>query len=234
MAAPRLTRANLLAGLLSVALGFALVAQIQQHNATGLQTLRQDELVRVLDDVSQRSARLDEQIRELEDQRDVLTSGVDNTAAAAAQAQRRVDELSILAGTVPAWGPGIRLTIEDDRGVVRARLLLDVLQELRDAGAEAIQIGSSRVVAGSYFSDAGPDVTLDEVTLRRPFVILAIGDPQTLASAMNIPGGVVNTVSRAGAEATVDQLDIASITALHTPGTPRYAQPAPETTPSSG
>lgn len=231
MAAPRLTRANLLAGLLTIALGFAIATQIQQNAASGLQTLRQDELVRVLDDVSQRVTRLDQQQRELEAQRDALESGVNSSDAAVAQAQSRLDQLAILAGTVPARGPGIRLTITDPTSGVRSALLLDVLQELRDAGAEVVQVGSVRVVAESAFTDSASTVSLDGQPLPRPFVVLAIGNPQTLASAMNIPGGIVNTVARTGAKATVEQLDRVVIDALHTPRSPRYAQPAPEPTP---
>jgi uncharacterized protein YlxW (UPF0749 family) len=232
MGAPRLTRANLLAGLLTVALGFAIATQIQQNSTAGLQTLRQDELVRVLDDVSQRVARLDQQRRDLETQRDVLKSGANSSEAAVAQAQTRLDQLAILAGTVPAVGPGIRLTITDPNGAIHAALLLDVLQELRDAGAEVVQFGAVRIVAESAFSDAGSAVTIDGQPLNRPFVVLAIGNPQTLASALNIPGGIVNTVARAGATATVDQLDRVAVDALHAPRTPRYAQPAAEPTPA--
>lgn len=226
MAAPRLTRANLLATGLAIALGFAIVTQIQHNQAAGLGTLRQDELVRLLDDVNQRSARLDQQLRELEAQRDALRSGAGTAAEAAAQAQRRVDQLGVLAGTVAATGPGVRITITDPSEKVRAALLLDILQELRDAGAEVVQIGTVRIVAESSFSDSGTTITVDGQPLRRPVVILAIGDAQTLASAMKIPGGIVNTVARVGASASVEQLSQVSIDALHTPRTTRFAKPS--------
>lgn len=232
MGSPRFTRANLLAGVLTLVLGFALATQIRQNSVAGLTNLRQDELVRLLDDVNQRAARLDQQVRELESQRESLKSGADTTAAAVTQAQRRVDQLSVLAGTVPVQGPGIRLTIVDPGNGVKAPLLLDVLQELRDAGAEVVQVGTVRIVAESSFSDAGSSITVDGQLLTRPFVILAIGEAQTLASAMNIPGGIVNTVARAGGTATVEQLSRVNIDALHTARTARYAQPAAEPTPA--
>ena len=141
--------------MLTVALGFAIATQIQQNQEGGLATLRQDELVRVLDDVTQRSTRLDRQVRELEVQRDQLQTSADRAKAASEQAQARLDQLAILAGTVKATGPGVRITITDSAGAVRAAGLLDVLQELRDAGAEVIQFGTVRIVAGSYFTDAG-------------------------------------------------------------------------------
>lgn len=230
MGKPRMTRGNLLATGLTLCLGFAIATQIQQTQETGLTSLRQDELVRVLDDVNQRSSRLDQQVRELEAQREVLTSGANTAAEAAAQAQKRLDQLSILAGTAPARGPGIALTISDPSGAVRGPVLLDVLQELRDAGAEVVQVGGVRVVAGSFFTDAGTSVTLDGQPLSRPFVFLAIGDPKTMASAMQIPGGIVDTARRLGANAVIEERSTVEITALHTPKAPRYAQPVPEPT----
>jgi uncharacterized protein YlxW (UPF0749 family) len=227
-AAPRATKANALAAVLAIGLGFAIATQIRQNQSAGLQTLRQDELVRVLDDLGQRSARLDQQVRELEAQRDGLTSGANTAAEAAAQAQRRLDQLQILAGTVPAEGPGIRLTVTDPGRAVRGTALLDAVQELRDAGAEVLQVGPARIVMSSYFTDSSGTVSVDGLALDRPFVVLAIGDSQTLASALTIPGGVVDSIRRVGANAQVEQVPTVRIDALHPLPTPTYAQPVPE------
>lgn len=233
MAAPRATKANALALVLAVCLGFAIATQIRQNQAAGLANLRQDELVRVLDDLTQRSSRLDQQVRDLQAQRDLLTSGNNTSAEVAAQAQRRLDQLALLGGTGKAQGPGIRLTIDDPSRAVRSTLLLDVLQELRDAGAEVVQIGPVRVVAGSSFGDLpGPTVTLDGQSLDRPFVVLAIGDSQTLATALAIPGGIVDTTRRAGASTRIEQIGLVRIDAVRTPTQPRFAQPVPVPTAS--
>ena len=226
--APRRTKAQLLAAVLALALGFAIATQVQQTQVGGLETMRQDDLFRVLGDVNQRSSRLDQQVRELQSQRDQLANGAGTSQAAIQQAQRRLDALRLLAGTAPAQGPGIRLTITDPELKVTAPMLLDVLEELRDAGAEVVQYGPNRVTASSFFAAAGTDVQIDGQPLPRPFVILAIGDKQTLASAMSIPGGIVETVRRQGASAAVDQLDTVRVDALQTPRTPRYAQPVPD------
>lgn len=227
-AAPRATKANALAAVLAICLGFAIATQIRQNQSAGLQTLRQDELVRVLDDLGQRSARLDQQVRDLQAQRDGLTSGADSAAEASTQAQRRLDQLGILAGTLPATGPGIRLTVNDPGRSVRGPALLDAIQELRDAGAEVIQVGPVRIVAGSYFTDSAGTVSVSGRALERPFVLLAIGDSQTLASALTIPGGVVDSVRRVGASAQVEQLPAVRIDALHAPVSPTHARPVPQ------
>ena len=227
MARPRATRANVFAALLAIGLGFAIATQVQQTNQSGLEELRQDELVRILDDVSQEQGRLGTDTRALEATRDRLLSGVDSSAEALRAAQERLDTLGILAGTSPATGTGITITISDPQRKVTSTLLLDAMQELRDAGAEAIQIGSVRVVAGTWFSDADGAVLVSGERLEAPFGIKAIGDSATMAAAMDIPGGVSDSVRGQDARATIEQQDTVAITALHTLQEPRYARPVP-------
>lgn len=222
---PRATRANLLGALLAIALGAAIAAQVQLTNERDLGQLSQSDLVRVLDDVSVRAARLDQQVRELETTRDRLKSGVGTTAEAIEQAQKRVDTLGILAGTIGARGTGIVLTISDPDRAVTGPIVLDVIQELRDAGAEAIDVGGVRVVASSFVGDNAGTLSIDGIPVDRPVVIKAIGDTNTLASAMTIPGGIVETVRQKGANATVMNRTSTEITSLHQPRAMTHAKP---------
>lgn len=234
MARPRATRANFFAAALALALGFALATQVQQTQQQGLEQLREDELVRILDDVSQDAARLGNDARALEVTRDRLLSGAGSSAEALRAAQERHDTLGILAGTVPAEGPGIVLTIDDPDKKVTSALLLDALQELRDAGAEAVQIGNVRVVASTYFTDVPNGIEVSGVPVSAPYEIRAIGESATMASAMDIPGGVSESVRRLGAVSRVEQRKSLSITALHTLEEPQYARPVPGSTGPGG
>jgi uncharacterized protein YlxW (UPF0749 family) len=225
MGRPRATRANLLVLLLAVVLGAAIAAQVQLTNERGLAQLSQPDLVRVLDDVSLQSSRLDQQVRELEATRDRLKSGTGTSAEALEQAQKRLDTLGILAGTIAAKGPGITLRISDPQGQVTGPVILDLIQELRDGGAEAIDVGGVRVVASTFIGDAGGVVKIDGTPVPRPFVVKAIGDSKTLASAMTIPGGIVESVRQKGANATVTESDSIEITSTHTPTELKNAKP---------
>lgn len=230
MARPRLTRANVFALLLASLLGFALATQVRQTQEEGLEDLRQDELVRILDDVTQNGSRLDEEIAELEETRDELATSEGNSPEAIAAAQERAETLGILAGTERATGPGITLTIEDPGGEVDAVSLLDAVQELRDAGAEAMQVGDARIIASTWFRDSEEGVVVDGRTLEPPYTFSVIGDPQTMSSAMEIPGGVSESIRSQGGEVTVHEFSSINVEALHTNSSPRYAQPQPEPT----
>jgi len=228
---PRATRAQLLAGLLCAVLGFALVVQARQTQAQGLGSLRQSDLLGILDNVSERSARLDDEARRLQETMDRLRSGAGRSAAAEQAARERLEVLDILAGTAPASGPGITLQITDPQGRVTAAVLLDTLQELRDAGAEAVQINSVRVVASTAFVDGTGGVMVDGTLLQPPYTFTVIGDPQTLTAALQIPGGVLEVLRQQAATGSVHTVDDLTVDALRAIRTPQYAHPAPADTP---
>ena len=228
---PRATRAQVLAALLCALLGFALVVQARQTQTQGLDQLRQADLVRLLDDVTNSEARAEQEIRTQQATRDRLLSGSDSSEAARQAAQKRLDTLGLLAGTVPASGPGIELEITDPRRQVDASVLLDTLEELRDGGAEVIQIGDARVVAATAFTDEADGVRVDTRLLTPPYRYKVIGDPQTLAKVLQIPGGVLDVLRSKGAEGRVTQPPTVRVDALRAATTPQYARPAPGGTP---
>jgi uncharacterized protein YlxW (UPF0749 family) len=241
---PRATRAQALVALLCALLGFALVAQVRTHAGDGLATARQTDLVGILDSLSQRSDRMRLEIAQQQATLDKLTSGADRTKAALDEARERAKTLGILAGTAPAVGSGIVLHIESGGGLT-ADMLLDAVQELRDAGGEAMQIEGApahgvdvgpavRLVAASYFVDSDGAVVVDGVKLAPPYNLRVIGDPHTLAAAMRIPGGVLDSLRSKDASGSVVQLDRVEITALRSITAPQHARPAPPSSSSGG
>jgi len=207
-------------------LGFSLVAQARQTQSSNLSTLSQNDLVRLLDDVTRRADRLDVEATDLQRTSEDLRTGSDRATAAEKAARKRLDALGILAGTLPAEGPGITLKIDDPRAGVDGPMLLDTVQELRDAGAEAIQLGSVRVVASTSFVDL-PDgsIAVDGVTLAQPYTFIALGDSQTMESALDIPGGILETLHQREASGTVRRGAALTVSALRPVVPPKYAKP---------
>lgn len=225
--APRLTRAQLMAGFLSALVGFALVVQVQQNQAGGLSTLRQEELVRILDDVTQRSEELEDQAAELRAQRAELVTGTDTQRAAREAAAARAESQGILAGRLPAEGPGIELVIREPEDRISALNLFNVLEELRNAGAEAIQLGDLRMTASTYFIDTPDGVEVDGTVLRAPYRWVAIGDPETIATALRMPGGALAQVRGEGGTSDLETRDLVEVTAVREVEPPTFATPVP-------
>ncbi|MFF4650637.1 DUF881 domain-containing protein [Streptomyces sp. NPDC001380] len=225
---PRFSRAQLVVAVLLFALGLGLAIQVSSTNdQSRLRGARQEDLVRILDELDSRQQRLQEEKHQLEQSLAQLESSSNQAKEAQAQTRRKEEELGVLAGTVRATGPGITLTIRDPGGHVKADMLLDTLQELRAAGAEAIQIDNVRVVADTYFTDpASGGVQIDGRSVSQPYVFTVIGNPQDLQPALNIPGGVVRTLEKEQATATIQEQRKLTVDALIQPKPPEYARPA--------
>lgn len=223
---PLTRRSQVLVGLLCALLGFALVTQVRSTaRAPALSGASQSDLVQILDDLGAREQRLQQELADLRQTRDQLSAGSD--AEARAQLERQLQTLGILAGTEPVAGPGVVLTIKDPSGQVDSALLLDALEELRDAGAEAMQIGPVRMGASTAFSDTRSGVAVDGQVLRSPYVFTVVGPPDTLAQAMDIPGGVIDSVAAVpGASARVSKAAALRIDVLRPAAAPSYARPS--------
>ena len=211
-------------GALLGLLGFAMTVQIGQVEQDAY-AVRSTELVELLKSLDAANERIDGEIGDLRGTRADLQNSSKLNAEAAREARKRADELSILAGSAAATGPGIVLTIEDDSKLVDAALMLDIIEELRDGGAEAIAInGTARVVAQTFFADQRGSIRVGSREISSPYVIEVIGDPQILAEAMEFRGGVLDRLSNRGATGRVTSAKSITITALADVKTPEYAQ----------
>lgn len=219
-----------LAVLLCLVLGIAIVTQVRQtRSGDSLDTARPADLLVLLDSLRQREATLNSEVNELQNTLNSLQASGNNDQAAIKSAQARLAALSILVGAVGATGPGVTITIEDPGPGVSPEVMLDVINELRAAGAEAIEIDggheSVRVGVDTWVVGSAGSLTLDTKTLSPPYSILAIGDPPTLAAAMNIPGGAEDSIKRVGGRMSVQQGDRVDVRTLRQPKPHQYAQP---------
>ncbi|MCB0950025.1 MAG: DUF881 domain-containing protein [Mycobacterium sp.] len=225
---------GVLAVLLCLLLGVAIATQVRQTGSgDSLDTARPADLLVLLDSLQQREAALRTEVAELERTLDQLQASGSSDQAAIENARARLAALSILIGTVPATGPGVTLTIEDPARGVSAETMLDVINELRAAGAEAMELRgkqrgeqvSVRVGVDTWIVGSPGSLIVDSATLGPPYSVLAIGDPATLAAAMNIPGGAMDSIERVGGTMAVQQSDRVDVTALRQPEPRQYAQP---------
>ena len=149
---------------------------------------------------SQEIKKLREDKKHLED---IIAKGNDGKEALNSSLQ----ESRTYAGLTEVMGPGVVVTLQDGRkqqmlGVnpenylIHDRDINEVINELRSAGAEAISVGNQRVVNSTAIRCVGPVAMVNEVKEGAPFVIRAIGDPNTMLSALNISSGVLDGIRR--------------------------------------
>lgn len=229
----RTSPATVMIFVLLALLGFTLVEQLRTTSTDPITSAaRQEDLVRILYDLNSQEKRLRQDIAALEDSQRQLLSGEQGQQAALEEAARRADELGILAGTLPARGPGLVVRFEPGgAGAISAMRVLDAVQELRGSGAEAMQISGAdgvtvRIIASTYFLDGeNGSLFVGGRLLTGPYTITVIGDPATMRTALNIPGGVVATVDGDGGTVIVEDREVAEVSALHAPIELEYARP---------
>jgi uncharacterized protein YlxW (UPF0749 family) len=187
----RPTRGQVVVGVLVALVGFAGVTQVRSNQVDDTYAgLRQQDLIDILNGLAGNTQRAADEIQRLESTRDELQSDTSARKAALEQARKQVQVLGILAGTVPVRGPGVTITITEASGQVRVGPFIDMVQALRSAGAEAMQINHEvRVIAQTSFEPATGGVLVDGRLLRPPFTVDVIGPPDSLVDALRFPDG---------------------------------------------
>lgn len=219
-------RGQVVVAVLLAVLGAAAVTQVRiAGRGDDYAGLRQADLIQALNGLQAASRRNAQDISELEATRDSLRDSNNKTATALEQARAELTSLGVLAGTLAAHGPGVRITVTDPH--LSLNLLLDGIEELRDAGAEAMEINDSvRVVAQTSFESATGGVNVDGRVLQSPFTIDVIGDPEGLTTALKFPGGFVDDISLDEGKVTIKQSQNIKVSVLRTPAKPKYAEPS--------
>lgn len=193
-------------GVLTLLLGFAIAVQVHANSSSdSLSDLREDDLVSILDNQDNRATRLRIQISDLQASLRKLRSSGDRSSVARAEAKQEAAALGVLLGTLPAYGPGVDVTVTDPGNHLDGEDLLDVVEELRGAGAEAIEFAGVRVSTDTAFTGNAGAVRVAGTVVHAPYRVIAIGGPNTLDTALNIPGGIADTVQTAGGRLTVHE-----------------------------
>ena len=230
---PRGTRGEIAAAILLLLLGYGTVVQFKAHANAGLETLRQTDLVKILADVTARTNQMQEEKVSLESLKFQLTSGAGSSRAALQAAREHIDALRILSGQIAAHGPGLELGIFDTKAALTSNIIVGLINELRDAGAEVLAISGSdasgvnvqtRVVASTYFQSDGKSLTVGGQRLFSPYLIDAIGDGATMATALHIAGGSLDQLHQIRAETMVEVRDDVKILSLAPVKPNRYAR----------
>ena len=180
--------------------GMALMAQLRTQNR-----LRQSgdgesttDLVAISADLYDSNTTLRQEVDKLAAQQATYEQSVGSTKQT--ELQSEVQRLESFNGVVPVTGPGIELTVDAE---LRPADIEDLLNELRNAGAEAIEIGGQRVVFNTAIGGTPGSVTVNGVVVTSPIVFDAIGAPQVLGRALDRKGGMLSYLRTAYPQAHV-------------------------------
>ena len=150
-----------------------------------------------------------------------------------------LEKYKMAAGVVDVKGPGVVITVEDpiptdefsdEYSVIMLRyeLLLSLVNKLKDAGTEAVSINGQRIIATTEISLAGDNVNINTVPTAPPYIIKAIGNPETIESTLTIRFGIIEQMKNYGLRIRIEQKDEITIPRYSGILKFRYAEPVKE------
>jgi uncharacterized protein YlxW (UPF0749 family) len=206
--------------LVALLLGVLVVAQLHsQSSGSQLETLSAQELTVLVANLNTRNDQLRTEIAGLDEEARALQ-------VAKARGDTSLDQLGQDLARVRGWagldaveGVGVRLTVA---GPLPGQAVEDLVNELRNAGAEAIAIGGVRIVPGSVVAGPPGGLSVENTGLTDPFEIAAIGDPQVLTGTLTRTGGVIAQLAATYPQAVVT---VVPIDRMLVPATDRSLSP---------
>ncbi len=177
--------------------GFLAVGQLRGSEAfrQRLEAETEGDLTRILAGLTTEADALRDEISALKLQLVQLQSSNEADSASTAAAEAQLRALRVLAGTVAVSGPGLTIRIDDPDDAIQYDTLIDVVAELRDAGAEALALNGRRLGAASAFGEVDGRISIDGITISAPYTVTAIGPAATLEGGLKIPGGALDVLN---------------------------------------
>ncbi|MDR0571039.1 MAG: DUF881 domain-containing protein [Clostridiales Family XIII bacterium] len=157
-----------------------------------------------------------------------------------------LDRYKMLAGLLDVYGPGLMITLDDPPVLPGAdydkyseimthfELLLGLVNRLKEAGAEAIAVNGHRVVTLTEIVLAGDNVNVNSKPTAPPYKITAIGDPDTLESAITIKYGIISVIKDYSIQVNIEKKDELVINRYNGVTNFRFAQPVSADRTSNG
>lgn len=185
------TRAGALAvSFVALLLGVLTVAQFRSQDvySRNLQIETPASLTSLIATLSDKNGALRDEIFDLRLRVAAASGSVSSGQFSLTEGERQLAQLRVFAAQDPVAGPGVAVTID---GPFDDRAMSDLINELRNAGAEAIAIGDRRVGPRSWFAPTAAGIVLDGARLSGPWTVSAIGAPDVLFVAMTRTGGII-------------------------------------------
>ena len=216
----RRPRSQLALAAITLLLGFLVVVQVRAQQAgTGLEAQSSQDLTLLIANLTTRNDALRAEVADLQRQLDAMSAARARGETSIGQLRSDLDRVRLWAGLEPAAGPGVRISVT---GRVSATAVSDLVNELRNVGAEAVAVDDVRVVAGTVVAGPAGALSIDNTALGDRISISAIGNPQALTGALTRAGGIAAQI-----QATYEgvAVEVTPVDALELPATERTLAP---------
>ena len=163
---------------------------VEQTDITAIENMRESELRTALAEWKNRYEDMNKQLEDVNARITEYRKNIEDNEVAADLIEEELQESNLLVGKTDVYGEGVTVTLNNEDMGVQAYDLIDLVNELRYAGAEAISINGIRVLPMTYIVDMGEYtyIMVDLQRLEAPYVVKAIGDKEELTRVLNLDG----------------------------------------------
>jgi uncharacterized protein YlxW (UPF0749 family) len=223
----RQPRSQLALTAIAVVLGLLLVIQLRAQQAgTGLETRSSQDLTVLIANLTTRNDQLRGEVADIGRQVDAIAAANARGETSVGRLRADLERVRIWSGEDAATGPGVRVLLF---GGVPGGAISELVNELRNAGAEAISVGGVRVVAGTVAAGPVGALSIANTALGPRIEVLAIGNPAALTGGLTRAGGLVAQLQARYEEVLVEvaPLDVISLPAAERSLVPVLGAPRP-------
>ena len=174
---------------MALVLGLLVVVQLRsQAGGSDLAQLSSQDLTVLVANVNARNEQLRREASLLDGELATLSQNQARGDVSVDEIRADLRRVRAYAGLDPVGGPGVSIAIN---GPIDGVGVDELINELRNAGAEAIAVGGVRVVTGVVVAGAPGQSVIDGVALGGNFEVDAIGAPDKLTGSLTRPGGII-------------------------------------------
>jgi uncharacterized protein YlxW (UPF0749 family) len=214
-------RSQITIAAVALILGLLVVIQLRsQAESSGLAQLSSQDLTILVANLNARNDQLRREGSSLEVELTTLTDNRSRGDVSIDEISADLQRVRAYAGLDPVGGPGVAISI---RGAIDGSGVEELINELRNAGAEAIATGGVRVVTGVVVSGPPGQAQVDGVALGDVFELMAIGAPEKLTGSLTRSGGVIAQLAATQPDVVVT---VTPVDRLELPATTRTLVPA--------
>jgi uncharacterized protein YlxW (UPF0749 family) len=224
----QIRRMEITFGIICALVGFLLVNQlrVQRSLSQQLPALTEQNLGQIIRELSVETESLQREVADLRIKLYKYEREEADKKTILNEAAQKLENLRIVTGLVEVEGQGVRIQLDDKKGLLGSYDMLDLIQELRAAGAETISMSGQRVTAGTAFKRREGSLWIDGNAIDPPYEVKAIGDPETLYQGITLAGGVRDVLSSLeGVSLTIIMANDLSIPAIVKEVKPLHAIP---------
>ena len=168
-------------------------------NIIDIQNMNEDELKKEIISLQNKYNQANEKIEEtdlkIQKYEQSLEKGENNSSIL----DKELNNSNMLAGLTNIEGEGIIITLEDnEEEQITSSHLLNLVNELKYAGAEAISINNNRITNFTDIVDVNYVIMINGIKIASPYEVKAIGNQTYLSSTLSAKEGFLSTYKETG------------------------------------